>query len=94
MLHSGYSRKKALALHLFSALTSVLGAVLVLSLSTSVTAINDMFLRFAAGNLLYIAGSDLIPELHKHTRIRQGILQRIGMILGMVSMYLLVLFLE
>jgi len=75
-------------------LTSVLGAVLVLSLSTSVTAINDMFLRFAAGNLLYIAGSDLIPELHKHTRIRQGILQRIGMILGMVSMYLLVLFLE
>lgn len=93
LLHAGYSRKRALLLNLLSALTAVLGAVLVLTLSTSVVAIGDMFLPFAAGNLLYIAGSDLIPELHKHTRMRQGILQSIGMILGMASMYLL-LFLE
>ncbi len=93
LLHSGYTRKKALLLNLISALTAVLGAGLVLALDTSIVGVGEMFLPFAAGNLLYIAGSDLIPELHKHTRIREGVLQSIGMILGMATMYLL-LFLE
>ena len=34
-------------------------------------------MAFAAGNFLYIAGADLIPELHKETRLRSALTQLI-----------------
>jgi zinc transporter ZupT len=44
-------------------------------------------LPFAAGNLLYIAGSDLIPELHKETKLPQGMGHLLCIIIGMIIMY-------
>ncbi len=93
LLHSGYGKRKALLLNMLSASAAILGAVLVLLSSTSLSSFTVYMLPFAAGNLLYIAGSDLIPELHKHTRPHQGWLQLIAIICGMGFMYL-VLFLE
>ena len=93
LLHSGFHRKKALRLNILSASTAILGTVCVLVASTQFTSVTDVLLPFAAGNLLYIAGSDLIPELHKQTRLHQGVIQLLAMILGMGFMYL-VLFLE
>lgn len=93
LLHSGFSKKRALLFNLLSASTAILGTVLVLLLSTKVSPLTLYLLPFAAGNLLYIAGSDLIPELHKHTRLHQGIFQLLAMIAGMGFMYAM-LFLE
>ncbi len=93
LLHSGFSRKSAVLLNLLSALTAIAGAVLVLAAQSALPELTMYLLPFAAGNLLYIAGSDLIPELHKHTGLRQGIGQLIVMIAGMGFMYLM-LFLE
>ena len=92
LLHSGYSKKKALRLNIMSASAAMIGTLLVIFLSTSFSAISSALLPFAAGNLLYIAGSDLIPELHKETRIREGFLQLLAMIIGMASMYAILLF--
>lgn len=93
LLGSGFSRKRALLFNLLSASTAILGAILVLFTDRSLAPFTAHLLPFAGGNLLYIAGSDLIPELHKHTRAHQGVLQLIAMILGMGVMYG-VLFLE
>ncbi len=93
LLHSGFPRRRALHLNMLSASTAILGTVCVLAASTSLVSISDLLLPFAAGNLLYIAGSDLIPELHKETGFRQGIIQLIAMIAGMGCMYA-ILFLE
>ena len=87
LLHSGFGRKRALLLNLLSASTAVLGTILVLLTNRSFAGLTSFILPFAAGNLLYIAGSDLIPELHKHTRVHQGILQLIAMLAGMGLMY-------
>ncbi|MBI5155743.1 ZIP family metal transporter [Candidatus Peregrinibacteria bacterium] len=92
LLHSGFPKKKALLLNLLSASTGILGAALVLWLSRSLGSLTLYLLPFAAGNLLYIAGSDLIPELHKHTKIHQGFWQLIAMIVGMGFMYLIIIF--
>lgn len=89
LLHSGYSRKKALFFNLLSALTAVLGAVITLFLSSMTQTLAEYMLPFAAGNLLYIAAADLIPELHKETGVRKGFLQIIAMLLGMGCMYAL-----
>lgn len=92
LLHSGFSRKKALMFNLLSASVSIIGAIAVLIFSQSFVSLNEYLLPFAAGNLLYIAGSDLIPELHKETGIRQGIIQLLAMIGGMLVMYAILLF--
>lgn len=92
LLHSGYSRLKALLFNLLSALTAVLGAGITLFLSSTSESLAEHMLPFAAGNLIYIAAADLIPELHKETGFRQGILQTIAMIIGMACMYGLLMF--
>lgn len=92
LLHSGFSRKKALMFNLLAASVSIVGAIVVLIFSQSFVSINEYLLPFAAGNLLYIAGSDLIPELHKETGFKQGIIQLLAMIGGMLVMYAILLF--
>ncbi len=89
LLHSGFSRTKAVLFNLLSGLMAVFGAMIVLMSSVSAPALTAILLPIAAGNFLYLAGSDLIPELHKHTGIRQGFLQLFCMTLGMAAMYAL-----
>jgi zinc and cadmium transporter len=93
LLHSGYGKERALLFNFLAACSSIVGAIAVLLVSSSLENVTVYMLPFAAGNLLYIAGSDLIPELHKHTKISQGILQLLCMLIGMVMMYG-ILFLE
>jgi zinc and cadmium transporter len=87
LIYSGYTRRAALLLNFLSALTAVLGAALTLVASEFMTGLTDIIVPLAAGNLLYIAGSDLIPELHKHARLRQGMLQLAGIVAGIAVMY-------
>lgn len=87
LLHSGFDRAKALRINLLSGSVGILGTLAVFLASQNVIGINMYLLPFAAGNLLYIAGSDLIPELHKQSKIDQSLLQLAAMILGMLLMY-------
>ena len=89
LLYSGFSGKKALLFNFFSALTALAGAIIVLIFSNSLPLIGACLLPLAAGNFLYIAGSDLIPELHKETRIKQAVIQLVCMIGGIGIMYTL-----
>ena len=93
LLHSGRGKKKALLFNILSACAAILGTVAVLVTSRSLESLTTYMLPFAAGNLLYIAGSDLIPELHKQTRLGHSIIQLLAMITGMGFMYVM-LFLE
>jgi zinc and cadmium transporter len=86
LLHAGYSRKKALLYNCFSAAMSIVGVLLVFVFADSLS-IGTYMLPFAAGNLLYIAGSDLIPELHKESNAVKSFSQLLCILLGMVLMY-------
>lgn len=87
LLHSGYGKKKAIFFNFLSAAAAILGAIVVLISASASSVIGGVMLPFAAGNLLYIAGSDLIPELHKETKFTQGVLQLLCILLGMAVMY-------
>ncbi|MFA6039299.1 MAG: ZIP family metal transporter [Candidatus Peribacteraceae bacterium] len=91
LLHSGYTRKKALLFNFLSALVAVAGALFVLLGNQAFAPLNTYLLPFAAGNLLYIAGTDLIPELHKEQRLRQSFFQLLCMVGGMGAMGLMLL---
>lgn len=67
LLHMGYERSKVFLYNLWVALTTPVGAVVGYFLSGLVAPYIPAFLAFAAGTFLYIAVSDLLPELrHKH----------------------------
>jgi len=86
LLYSGLSRKKALFFNFASALTSVFGAVLILLIGSGFLSLSKSIIPFTAGGFIYIAGSDLIPELHKETRPSRSAVQMLGLILGVAIM--------
>lgn len=82
LLHSGFSKKKALLFNFLTATTAILGGVVGLLLGGMVESFSMIIVPFTAGGFVYIASSDLIPELHKECRVSRSIVQLIGMILG------------
>ena len=92
LLHGGFSKSKALFLNFVTALSAVLGAIISFLLASRVEGSLIFLIPFAAGNFLYIAGSDLIPELNKSEfTIWKSILQLLTIILGILVMASLLL---
>jgi len=89
LVHGGFGRFKALFLNFGAQLTAFLGALLVLFLNLEVANLNTYLLPFTAGGFIYIAGSDLIPELKKDTELRKTLMQLISLVLGIAIMFLL-----
>jgi zinc and cadmium transporter len=65
LLRAGLSRSRAFLLNLLAGIGGVLGALAMLFASEWIPNLLPYVLSFAAGNFLYIAMSDLIPDLHR-----------------------------
>ena len=65
LLRAGFSRGRAFLLNLLSGIGGILGAAGMLMASKSLPDLLPYVLAFAAGNFLYVAMSDLIPDLHR-----------------------------
>lgn len=65
LLASGYSRTRALILNVVSGASGILGALLAYAAVGFVPGIRPYILAFSSASLLYIAMSDLIPDLHR-----------------------------
>jgi len=89
LLHAGFSRAKALMMNFFSALTAFLGVGLVFWLAESIEVATPLIAAFAAGNFIYIAAADLVPELHKTTGARKSTLQFVTILIGLAAMVML-----
>lgn len=84
ILHSGYSKRKALSLNILSSLSTVPAALLAYYALEQIHSVIPYMMAIAAASFLYIALVDLSPELHRkvdvgamHT-IRQFILLLVG----------------
>ncbi|MBI1971829.1 MAG: ZIP family metal transporter [Candidatus Aenigmarchaeota archaeon] len=91
LLKGGVNRKKAVVLNLFSALAAVAGLLVSMAVSGYIEGFVSMMVPFTIGNFVYIAGSDLIPELHKEKKTAKSAAQLVSFVLGIVVMYLLLL---
>ena len=89
LLHAGYSRKRALWLNFLSALTAVLGTLVAFILGEAGESITAWVLPLAAGGFIYIAMTDLIPELHKTKGEKHSLFQLLALVLGVVLMIVL-----
>ncbi|HLD72374.1 MAG TPA: ZIP family metal transporter [Candidatus Nanoarchaeia archaeon] len=83
LLYSGLSKAKALLYNFFSALLALVGTVIALLIGSASDKFVGIILPFAAGGFLYIAGSDLIPELHKKSAFwKENVWQLFAILLG------------
>lgn len=93
LIYAGYSRGKALFYNFLSALTAIIGALMVLGLGSLPQEAIGIIIPFGAGIFIYVASSDLVPELHRNRGYRNVFLEFSGVGLGILAMYFL-LFLE
>src|SRR3989338_8957865 len=63
LVHAGFSKGKALLLNFASALLAILGAVITILLTNKIESLQNFLIPITIGGFIYIAGSDLIPEL-------------------------------
>jgi zinc and cadmium transporter len=89
LVHGGFSKKKALAFNFLTAATAFIGAGIAIWLSGYISGLETFLLPFAAGGFIYIAASDLFPELRKETTLKKSILQLIVFFAGLGIMFLL-----
>jgi len=86
LIHAGYRTSKALWYNFLSALTAVAGAIVALVLGSAVDQFALWLLPITAGGFIYIALSDLVPELNKDLRMRQGVIQVVAIVVGVLLM--------
>jgi len=94
LVYGGFSRKKAILFNFLSGLLAVLGAVIVLIVGRNVETLMAFLIPFTAGGFIYIASSDLIPELHKHTELKKSFGQLLMFLLGIAIMTSLIFVFE
>ena len=89
LLHSGYTRRRALLLNVVSGLSSIPGAIIsYYALEAMHTAI-PYIMSISAASFLYIALADLSPELHRKVGVKDVIYQFFIMIAGVGTIILL-----
>ncbi len=92
LIHSGFSKLRALLVNFGTALFALLGVSVAFLLQNISENIGGILAAFAAGSFLYIAGSDLVPELQKTRRVDESFLQFVAVVVGMGLMFALLLF--
>ena len=89
LIYSGFGKKKALTYNFICALTAVGGSLVTYYLASSIQGVAHALVPFAAGGFIYIAATDLMPELHKRTQGKESLIQLLTIITGIGLMYAL-----
>jgi zinc and cadmium transporter len=85
LVHGGWSKSRALLFNVLSALTFLVGGLVTYALSSTIDV--SYLIPFAAGNFVYIAAADLIPEVNKHPRAAVNAVNTSVFALGVALMY-------
>ena len=90
LLHGGLSVRGALFFNFLSALTAIAGGLMVVYISSAAVVIkglNPILLGIGGGGLLYLALTDILPEIHKETDWKKNVLQFILLLAGILIIY-------
>ena len=88
LVYGGFSKGRALLMNFVFGLVAVIGALGGYFLSQFIQNLPLFLLPFTAGGFIYIAASDLIPELHRQPDIRRANWAIITFLLGIALMWL------
>ncbi len=89
LVHAGFTRSKALLFNFFSATLAIAGGAVALVVGMAYQNFSFYLLAITAGGFLYIAATDLMPELHKDISTKKSLAQLIAIAAGLGIMILL-----
>jgi len=93
LVYGGLTIKKALLFNFLTALTAFAGAIASLLIGPHLQGYSEAMLPITAGGFLYIAGSDLVPELQQGCEVKasESLIQLCFILLGIGLMALMIL---
>ncbi len=94
LLSRGLAKNKVLLVNFLSSLFALLGALLTYSLGEKIEQLLPIFLSMAAGFFIYIAASDLIPEIHSRENQKKAFGETAALFLGVAIVWLVIFVLE
>lgn len=92
LLYAGLSKKKALLFNFLASLSALLGALVGIIAFAKIDDFQGFAIPFAIGVFIYIAASNLVPELHREKKFLDSTLQLLAVLVGIGIMLLLVLY--
>ncbi|MBI2656812.1 ZIP family metal transporter [Candidatus Woesearchaeota archaeon] len=87
LMYGGWSRAKASLVNFLTALTAFLGALAAYFYSSIVQNSGAYLTAYAAGGFIYIASTDLIPEIQKEKDLKKSLMQFTLMVFGILLIY-------
>jgi zinc and cadmium transporter len=88
LLHSGFSRSRALLYNALTGLTTIVGGVVAYFSLSFAEQLVPYVLAVAASSFIYIAVADLIPGLHKRPEFSATVQQIALIVLGVAVIFL------
>jgi zinc and cadmium transporter len=88
LVYGGISKNKALFYNFLTAITAIAGATFTYAFHEFIPKMAYL-LAFAAGSFIYIATTDLIPEMRKERKLTVSFAQFILLLAGIILMWLL-----
>ena len=86
LMRAGYTKSRAAFFNLLSASSVILGTALTLVFAEAFEGYVWVLTGLAAGNLLYIAASDLLPDVHEESRLSNRTMQAFfATLIGMIG---------
>ena len=82
LVHSGLSKKRAIALNFLSATLAIVGTVIAILVASRSESFLTVMVPLTAGGFIYIAGTDLVPELHKELKPSKSAAQLVAISVG------------
>lgn len=88
LLHQGIIRSKVFFYNLFSQLMAVIGGIVTYFVGSNIEGILPIFIALTSGFFIYIALSDLIPDIHNENRKGFAVFESILLILGILVIWI------
>ncbi len=89
LIYAGFERTRALILNFLAALSVVIGSVFAIFYIEAVEVLSGVLVAFSAGAFIYLAASELIPELQKEDDFQRSIVQFAVFLIGLAVIWYL-----
>jgi zinc and cadmium transporter len=92
LIHAGFTKRRALSFNFLAASVAIAGTITSLMIGETVESYKVVMLPLAAGGFIYIAGSDLVPEMQRESSVKKSTVQILAIAAGVGLILMLTLF--
>ena len=89
LVKSGFSRSRALFINFLTGVMALVGGLAAWWVGGQMQGFIQVLIPLTAGGFIYIAGSDLVPQLHKEVKSLRALFQFLALLTGVLLMLLL-----